>query len=639
MIPLDLEEMDEEDFWFTACYRIACDEFWNLVDMDARIFFYGKIIEEDLYLESASDENKTYCRCPSCGHIFELDGTEDSGGEATCPKCEETGTFVNFRDKSMPLDDACEQSIACMETYKDGFCLRLFKAYADYSQRPYDDFTKLEYYPDMRFFEYGREYYHDGKLMYFSNQIEDESESVWQEVDNIDDNWFWIMNADECSEDLSDSPYIIDLKGDDISKPLMYHLAKSLSYNAFRCLQKYDFQRLIDGLIYVADKFPDSSKISEVLGCDYNQLVAHTSKDIDVMDLLSARKLYMLNVLPTEQNISLMHQMGRLEKLERFSLTSHNARKVFKYLRNQENKAKSTTKKDEQYVGRDYVDYLSECEKLQYDLSDSRVLYPTDLKKAHINTSSLVKAKANEATAIGIKLAYEKFHQLCSYDNGKFCVIMPERCEEIIAEGEVQSHCVGNYIERVANGEDIILFVRRSLEKETPFYTMEIRPIMSKLDIVQCRGFENEDPSPEIREEVDRFLAEYEAWFNRRKTIQTDKTTFIYYKAVKKIDGKYISAWDNKTEYIPGEVIETVTDKNPDLVAVKGIHIASLEFAQKYGDYWDNVAILEMEVDARDIVVPNAKDQIRASRAKVLREVPFEEMGEWGKRHSEKRAA
>lgn len=156
---------------------------------------------------------------------------------------------------------------------------------------------------------------------------------------------------------------------------------------------------------------------------------------------------------------------------------------------------------------------------------------------------------------------------------------------------------------------------------------------MQRLDIVQCRGFENGDKSPEIVE----FLAEYESWFNRRKaTVEEEKTTRIYYKAVRKIDGKYISAWDNKTEYIPGQVLETATDTNPDRVAVKGIHVASLEFAQNYGDSWNDVAILELEIDIKDIVVPDAKDQIRASKVKVLREVPFEEMGAWGARHNKK---
>lgn len=167
---------------------------------------------------------------------------------------------------------------------------------------------------------------------------------------------------------------------------------------------------------------------------------------------------------------------------------------------------------------------------------------------------------------------------------------------------------------------------------------MEIKPVMRKLDIVQCRGYKNEDESEEIRAEVDKFLAEYESWFNSRSTTVKEDLKRIYYKAVKKSNGKYISAWDNKTEYVPGQILETETDKNPDRVAVKGIHIASLEFAQNYGGGWTDVAILELEVNINDIVVPDAKDQIRASRVKVIREVPFQEMGEWGAKRLTKAA-
>lgn len=90
------------------------------------------------------------------------------------------------------------------------------------------------------------------------------------------------------------------------------------------------------------------------------------------------------------------------------------------------------------------------------------------------------------------------------------------------------------------------------------------------------------------------------------------------------------------TEEEREEITETidVVEANPDRVAVKGIHVASLEFAQKYGDAWSDVAILELEVDILDMVVPDAKDQLRASKVKVLREVPFSEMGDCGARHS-----
>lgn len=624
---LDLYEFDENDDVFYECLRIAEDEFCNLIDYED-IFFYGQIIDEDSWInESEIDEEKTYCHCPVCNSLFELSEADKQLQNIVCPKCGEDGILADFRDKSQPLNEMCPQHIAYMQSYKDGYVLRLFIAYADYSERAYDDYTTLSCFPSMRFFEYGREYYEDGEIKYFINPTADYAEAEFVEVENLDDDGFWLANYDG-----DDSPFLYDLKDGSADKPTMNYLARHLSYKAFRALQKYGFKQITEAMIFSAKEFADSSKISEVLGVDYNRIIADVGVDISIKELFAARKLNALNVRATQQNINLMLDMERVQYLEGFKLTTDNARKVFKYLRNQQNRKQCKN------IAGDYMDYISECIKLNFDTSDSRVMYPTDLLKAHAHTSSLIEIKANEENEIGILKAYAKYHKLCSYDNGKFCIIVPQSSEEIIYEGKTQSHCVGNYVARMANGEDIILFLRRSAAKDKPFYTMEIKPVMRKLDIVQCRGYKNEDESEEIRADVDKFLAEYESWFNGRSTTVKEDLKRIYYKAVRKSNGKYISAWDNKTEYVPGQILETETDKNPDRVAVKGIHIASLEFAQNYGGGWTDVAILELEVNINDIVIPDAKDQIRASRVKVLREVPFQEMGEWGAKRLTKTA-
>ena len=460
MKPLDLEAVDNGVF--CDAERIAYDEFWNLVDMDNPIYFYGKVINDDPFTESDIDENKTYCMCPHCDKLFELKGKKKTGEQIQCPHCDGDGLLADFRDRSLPLSEMNEQAIAYMEAYEDGFVLRLFKAYADYSYREYDDYTKLSCCPEMRFFEYGREYYHDGVVKYFLNPTEDYYETEFVETSYLDDDSFWQISGYECDRDsLCDSPYLGDLKDDNSNdKPLMYYLTKSFRLKAFRSLQKYGFNRLAETMIFKADKFPDSSKISEVLGVDYNQIIATVGKDISITELIAARKLYWLNLSPTVQNINLMLDMDRIERLDKFKLTADNARKTFKYLRNQQNRKGS---KD---ICKDYIDYLSDCEKLDYDMSDSRILYPTDLLKAHVHTSSLIKIKTDAETEIGVAKAFAKYHKLCEYDNGKLCVIVPESCEDIIYEGKVQSHCVGKYGERVAKGEDVILFVRRSEEKD-----------------------------------------------------------------------------------------------------------------------------------------------------------------------------
>ena len=138
--------------------------------------------------------------------------------------------------------------------------------------------------------------------------------------------------------------------------------------------------------------------------------------------------------------------------------------------------------------------------------------------------------------------------------------------------------------------------------------------------LVQVRGEHNASAT----EEIEAFCKKYKAWFNQRKVPKQDAGELMvrYYKAVHKKGEKYISDWDGKTEYRIGEWCQANADKNPDKVAVKGIHIASFGFARKYGAKWKDLAILECEVNIKDVIVPDAVDQVRTSRMKVLREVP-----------------
>ena len=200
----------------------------------------------------------------------------------------------------------------------------------------------------MRFFEYGREYYQDGQLKYFLNPTEDYDETEFVETSYLDDDSFWLFNYDAA---VSDSPYLGDLKDSPGDKPLMYYLTKSLKIRAYRTLMKYGFKRLAESMIFKADVFPDSTKISEVLGVDYNQILAAVGEDISITELLAARQIYALNLRPTLQNINLLLDMERLDSLKKFKLTKENARKVFKYLRNQQNR------KGSKNIGKDYVDY------------------------------------------------------------------------------------------------------------------------------------------------------------------------------------------------------------------------------------------------------------------------------------------
>ena len=112
------------------------------------------------------------------------------------------------------------------------------------------------------------------------------------------------------------------------------------------------------------------------------------------------------------------------------------------------------------------------------------------------------------------------------------------------------------------------------------------------------------------------------------------------YKAVHKRDGKYVADWDNDFIYTIGAVAEAngfTTDPEKD--CGRGIHMATLGRSAAYGRDWDDIALLELEADADEIVVPLYKTgKVRAPKALVIREVPLEEAGIMGKILAKRRA-
>lgn len=625
--------LDDESVVFLE--RVANDELWN---SDNEVFFFGKIIDSNDWIlpdEDKIDESKTYAHCPQCGHVFVEDEEPETGACTQCPKCDQPGTLFDFRDESLPLDNLDAMPMAMLETFEKGYVLRLFSVGLDYSDREYENYDKLSYNPLLSVIEVAREYWCEGRVMYFKNVYDDDvfAKPEFVQVDTLDDGEYYIYNYENEFSPMG-SGLVVDILSEDPfnSQTFMASVAKKISYKTFLTLKKYEFHMLAEQAIYVPNVFQDSAKISEILAVDYNKIrAAFEAESFTVYELLAARELTQYGLEVTAPNVNIICALNHHSELV---LQSGNARKTMKYLRNQVSRSHNTS------TVKDYGDYIEDCKKLGYDLADSEIMYPSNLQAAHAKTTKLIQIENSRATEDGVRNAYERYHSLCEWSDGVFTIIMPQSCEAIIQEGIEQNHCVGRYCERVAAGEDIILFIRRVQDRNKSFYTLEIRPNLKKLDMVQCRGYGNKDESPEAIAAVEEFLDRYAQWFGKRPIIEApEMMTRRYYKAVKKtVDGRYISAWDNKTEYIVGQEITATMCEDPDRTAVSGIHVASLKFAQKYGNAWSDVAILEIEVNMADVVIPDAKDQIRTKRGLVLREVPMEEMGEWGKRHSKKRS-
>lgn len=152
---------------------------------------------------------------------------------------------------------------------------------------------------------------------------------------------------------------------------------------------------------------------------------------------------------------------------------------------------------------RDWEDYIRNCKVLEYDLKNDFVLFPRNLKEAHDRVYKLVQENKNELFNKAIAEMSIQLGELFNWKYKNYIVIAPQTADEIMKEGQTLHHCVGNYIERVAKGKTIVLFLRNKEKPEEPYYTIEVDPV-SKL-IEQCRGSHNSSMSNDIEKVIQRY--------------------------------------------------------------------------------------------------------------------------------------
>ena len=115
--------------------------------------------------------------------------------------------------------------------------------------------------------------------------------------------------------------------------------------------------------------------------------------------------------------------------------------------------------------------------------------------------------------------------------------------------------------------------------------------------------------------------------------MEHDKKTGKFYKCVHKIEGRYFSDHTGSFEYVIGE--KALPDRFDDDVREDcghGIHVAHLNWVLDYGRNWRDLAIIEVEAKLKDIVVPkSALGKVRCKEVTVLREIPMEDCGLFGK--------
>ena len=119
---------------------------------------------------------------------------------------------------------------------------------------------------------------------------------------------------------------------------------------------------------------------------------------------------------------------------------------------------------------REYMDYLSMQKNFYGKVKEK---YPEHFKTAHDVMSLKVNlARAAEQCQNFAEQA-EQVKNL-EYSAQGYCVVVPTEPRELADEGINLSHCVGDYIDRVASGECHILFLRRRSAPEQSLVTLQL---------------------------------------------------------------------------------------------------------------------------------------------------------------------
>lgn len=166
------------------------------------------------------------------------------------------------------------------------------------------------------------------------------------------------------------------------------------------------------------------------------------------------------------------------------------------------NKYISVEKSIDYYLtyGTIYKDYLMMCNTMEYDMKSKSVLFPKDVKKAHDDVTKVFNSKKLELMADKLKVIAKDYE----YECGDLKIVVPKNGNEIAKEGSKLHHCVARYINDVAAGHTMILFIRKKKAPRTSYYTLEWRDNR----VIQCHGLNNINPTEEIQNFVDGFKEE-----------------------------------------------------------------------------------------------------------------------------------
>lgn len=280
-----------------------------------------------------------------------------------------------------------------------------------------------------------------------------------------------------------------------IKRPKIEHLIKMKLY------------RLVSGIIYGGYSYSalqainfNGENMRAILGIDrpYFPLLRELNPSIDQLHLI--RQLLQADHKPSTEQIKwfIASKISNADAAKEL-LAHMSVHKLQRYVEQQFAPEDEAALKRVDYYKMntlitDYHDYLCMCKELQYDVKNSFILFPRELKAAHDSVAKTLKDKRTAEHEKNIAGSFDEWQKRYQYQSKELMMIPPHSAKEIVDEGAALHHCVRLYVKNVAEKKSVILFVRSVDEPDKSLCTVEVKDGQ----VTQARGFDNEEPPAQI---------------------------------------------------------------------------------------------------------------------------------------------
>lgn len=280
-----------------------------------------------------------------------------------------------------------------------------------------------------------------------------------------------------------------------IKRPKIEHLIKMKLY------------RLVSGIIYGGYSYSalqainfNGENMRAILGIDrpYFPLLRELNPSIDQLHLI--RQLLQADHKPSTEQIKwfIASKISNADAAKEL-LAHMSVHKLQRYVEQQFAPEDEAALKRVDYYKintliTDYHDYLCMCKELQYDVKNSFILFPRELKAAHDSVAKTLKDKRTAEHEKAIAGSFDEWQKRYQYQSKELMMIPPHSAKEIVDEGAALHHCVRLYVKNVAEKKSVILFVRSVDEPDKSLCTVEVKDGQ----VTQARGFDNEEPPEQI---------------------------------------------------------------------------------------------------------------------------------------------